>query len=607
MFTRSPSSEHQRCQTCGQPLPSEKSSRPSWASLQPHTKYVLLLMGIWLVRFMVLGVLQLTTNTGVGLNVWPCGEDVNWLCLMEEKTGTSLPKTLWALDNRNPLSPWWYVLARPLLTAESGYGFFVARRVADLACALSVFILLHRLGRERHGFFAFACALLTLLWNFGSRFDNVIWVFLGALCLSLLSLWAYCKYVDTDRKKGRYLALSLIFYLLAIGTYTLQASAFLPVFVLALFRPPGRPDTLRAWRRRFLRAVGDVALFAGIFAIFLLLWIATSGPWFAMESCSLSLVSRQLKQALQQVLWHESNGKLLRSLASNWKISYLLYVGLGGMAFFAFLVGRIAFGKPWPKCQDGGETHPEGIRSLGGVLGYTAAVIFGISALTVFVESVSPIWFPGTRTPMLEQVLQPLLYGSVLFGVTCFGTRLRTLARILRWAGVSALSAAILLVSLEYNRVQNWTTVHFKRWIVGCVHELDPSVNRPMNIVIKLNTMGGRPYDPVITRHYIQQVFHARGLNVVLLQKRTPVSAWLGTTVASFRPDDQGLYMCAADGKKRLISYSDVILAQNDGKTTLLKSLAAADLEGFEAEFARAQPLAAAELPLMRVYARRLP
>src|SRR5260370_15804293 len=174
MFTRSPSSEHHCCQPCGQPLPCEKSSRPLWASIPPHTKYVLLLMGIWLVRFMVLGVLQVTTSTGVGLNVWPCGEDMNWLCLMEEKTGTSLPKTLWALDNRNPLSPWWYVLARPLLTAESGYGFFVARRVADLACCLSVFILLHRLGRERPGFNAVACALMTLVRHFVPPFANVV-------------------------------------------------------------------------------------------------------------------------------------------------------------------------------------------------------------------------------------------------------------------------------------------------------------------------------------------------------------------------------------------------------------------------------------------------
>lgn len=609
MFTCFRLAEHQHCQNCGQLVSPRKSSQAAWARLPAFTKYIVLLIGIWLLRLAFLGILQLTTDTGVGLNVWPCGEDVNWLCLMEEKTGTSLPKTLWALDNRNPLSPWWYVLARPLLTAQSGYGFFITRRLADLACALSVFVLLHRLGRERHGFFAFSCALLTLLWNYGARFDNVIWVFLGALCFSLMSLWAYCKYVDRNRTKGRYLALSVIFYLFAIGTYTLQASAFIPVFVLALFRSPGRPSTPREWRRRLVRALGDGALFAAVFAIFLLLWITTSGPWSIMESCSLALVSKQLKPALQQVLWHDSNSRLLRSLASNWKMSHLLYVGLGGTALFALLLGRIAFGKSWrtPESQESEETQPGGGRSLGSVVGFTATVIFGISALTIFVESISPVWFPGTRTPMLEQVLQPLLYGCVLFGITCLATRLPTLARIVPWAGISVLSAAVLLVGLEYNRIQNWTTVHFKKWIVACVREVDPDLNRPMNIVIKLNTMGGRPYDPPITRHYIQRYFHARRLNVVVLQKRTPVSGWLGLSVASFRSDDQGIYMNAADGQKRLISYNDVILAQNDGKTTLLKSLAASDLEGFEAEFARVQPIAAAELPLMRIYARRLP
>jgi len=551
-----------------------------------------------------LGILQLTTNTGVGLNVWPAGEDTSWLCLMEEKTGINLPKALWALDNRNPLSPWWYVVARPLLTAKCGYGFFIARRAVDLACALSILILIHQLGRGRHDFFAFSCALLSLLWNFGYRLDNILWVFLGALCLSLLSLWAYCKYVDTNRKKGRYLALSLIFYLLAIGTYTLQASAFLPVFVLALFRSPGR-----TWKACFVRALGDVSLFAAVFAIFFLIWISTSGPWYSMESCSISLVSKQFGQALHQLFWHESNNTLLRGLVTNWKVSHLLYLGIGGMGFFLLLLGRIAFGKSWtdPEHQGSKDAAPHGPVSLGSVIGYTAAVMFGISALTILVESISPVWFPGTRTPMLEQVLQPLLYTSVLFGITCLAARFRVLAQAVRWVGVSALGATIFLVGLEYSRHQNSNTVYFKRWIVGCVRELDACMNRPMNFVIKLNTMGGRPYDPIITRHYVQQHFHSRWLTVVLLQKRTPVSAGLRLSVASFRPDDQGIYMCAADGKKTLIGYNDVVLAQNDGKTTLLKNLAAADLEGFETEFARAQPVAAAELPLMRIYARRLP
>jgi hypothetical protein len=234
-------------------------------------------------------------------------------------------------------------------------------------------------------------------------------------------------------------------------------------------------------------------------------------------------------------------------------------------------------------------------------------VILGISGLTILVESTSSVWPPGTRTPMLEQVLEPLLYSSALFGLTCLAARLRTLQRVLRLAGISVLCAAVFLLGLEHNRLQALTTRYFKKWLLASVRELKPYTDRPLHIVLKLPTLGGRPFDVVFAQHYLQQCYRSRMLNAVVLQRQNPIAAWLRFTDLAFLSDEQGILMRGADGKKTLIRYDEVVLAQSDGHTTLLKNLTAADVEGFEAQFTRSRPIAAAELPLMRTFARRVP
>lgn len=49
--------------------------------------------------------------------VKPQGEFKNWLLLLEHKDGGlfDVAKISWGWDHRNPLSPWWYMAAKPLI------------------------------------------------------------------------------------------------------------------------------------------------------------------------------------------------------------------------------------------------------------------------------------------------------------------------------------------------------------------------------------------------------------------------------------------------------------------------------------------------------------
>ncbi len=59
-------------------------------------------------------------------------EDHNFLLMLQNKPEMEFPRAFWALDRRNPLSPWWHMLCRNILVSKDGYGFFAIRKFTDL-------------------------------------------------------------------------------------------------------------------------------------------------------------------------------------------------------------------------------------------------------------------------------------------------------------------------------------------------------------------------------------------------------------------------------------------------------------------------------------------
>ena len=72
---------------------------------------------------------------GTGLTIWPMGEDRNWIALLKLPSAGETARGLWAIDHRNPLSPWWYIAFKRPIVAWS-YGLFL-RHITGLALALA--------------------------------------------------------------------------------------------------------------------------------------------------------------------------------------------------------------------------------------------------------------------------------------------------------------------------------------------------------------------------------------------------------------------------------------------------------------------------------------
>src|SRR5262249_9069508 len=64
--------------------------------------------------------------------------------------------------------------------------------------------------------------------------------------------------------------------------------------------------------------------------------------------------------------------------------------------------------------------------SFPAAIGQTIAVALALALGTILVESLaSEIWPPGQRSRMIQQVVQPLLYGSGVFAVATIISRMR--------------------------------------------------------------------------------------------------------------------------------------------------------------------------------------
>ncbi len=102
----------------------------------------IILFAIWLLQMAYLGMLQLA-GLPIGFSVWPMGEDRNWLRFMQDGPGLSMMHEFWAMNDRNPLSPWWYWLFRwPIYHTD--YGLFVVRKLVAPTLAIVVTLLLGR-------------------------------------------------------------------------------------------------------------------------------------------------------------------------------------------------------------------------------------------------------------------------------------------------------------------------------------------------------------------------------------------------------------------------------------------------------------------------------
>ena len=368
---------------------------------------------------------------GTGFDVWPIGEDRAWIDILQTGKGANAASVFWTINDRNPLSPWWYIGFRRLILGFDP-GLLILRYVVGLALAIATYDLIRRVCGPGLQLFALACAMLVAVSMANGYFDQIYWNFEASLVCSLISIICYLHFQSSNRTAYSWYSAALVFWFVAIASYTIQCGALLAIAFLAFATPPNQERSLL---RRSLASFRDSWPFGAVFLAFLLVWRTTAR---AAETYSMSPSLHSFFSSLKEGIWHYDLQLMVQILqASPHAPVYIL----GGMLVAC---GSVFF--LWSRAE------PEsfcGKRLLS--LFRLFVVVTCIAVPTIAVESSAALWAPGTRWRMIYQFTTPVFYlGLCLAACSVLGR--------LMWKGFyvcfGVLIASSVALSLAQNRAQ---------------------------------------------------------------------------------------------------------------------------------------------------------
>jgi hypothetical protein len=539
---------------------------------------------VWGASNLVLLALQ-AMGLGVGFNVHPLGEDREFTRLMANYPGLELHHQFWTkLETRNPLASWWYQAFSPLIFLRPE-GLYVLRKLVDLFLAASVYLLVHQISRAKLPKFALACGVLVLFWNFSHYEEQILWLPLLALGFSILSVYFYCRYLDSGRALADDFVISLLLFLVALATYSIQCGVPLAVFLLGLLR---REETIKGGRlsANLRRAIKDTAFFGILFVLFIQIWITTSAPMGGFFHLDPRFFLRHFLRSIVNLFWHYDTSQLIRSLNEHWPL-WLVATSLSVCVILFYFLFVFA-GKVATPLTAGG-TVPNLVLVL--------AVFCALATPTLLLESTTAIWAPGTRSRMLQQGFQPVIYLSILFLLTEYFSRL-TGRRVEygRNAGVALLCAFGTVIGLEYNRQLSEQSM-FERKLEAGLKQVMPTLTKPTHFVVKMKGIKvgtwGSGYAWSMPSLFAQTVYNSNAAWLDPVCEGEPKAS----KPVTFGSDEQGVYSPESGDSPESgawIPYRDVILLEFDGQTmTRLTSLDRETFSGYGAVYAREKPLAA--------------
>ncbi len=363
---------------------------------------LLILLLFWLCWLLFLGILQLL-NTGIGTAIWPKYEDVNYYRMLEVSGSKGIPSLFWKLDARNPINPWFWVALFSTIEHSYGYELFAVSRLVDLILGLAIFLLFDAITRSRCQLFPITSAIAVMIWPY-ARNDHAIWAFNVGLALSIFSLYCYCRYHESQRKKAQWLILSVLLYFITITTYTIHLWGFISIPFLSLLLHKQDALNRPLWYSRFAIGCIDMAWYICFLAVFILIWDTTS-PFSAPARNQMSLIhiAKQLPTSIAYLCFSPIDLGYLSLIFQNWEWRKATAIAITLTLAYAIVFYKILNGKSILNLDD---NH---LLPLIIELYTSIAVLAALAGGVIQVESTTTTWFPGSRTPMVQKIVQPCL------------------------------------------------------------------------------------------------------------------------------------------------------------------------------------------------------
>jgi hypothetical protein len=357
------------------------------------------------------------------------------------------------------------------------------------------------------------------------------------------------------------------------------------VLVLGLCR---RPETIKGerWSATLGGAIQNTVFFGILFVLFIQIWITTSAPMSGFFHLDPRFFLRHFLRSTAHLFWHYDTSNLIRSLDAHWPLWLVAAsVSVSAILFYFLFVFASKVATP---------------PTVGSSVPYLVLVLAAFCALatpTLLLESTTAVWSPGTRSLMLQQGFQPIVYLSILFLLTEFlSQRTGRGVEYVRNGGIALLCALTFVLGLEYNRVLSEQTM-FERRFATELRKILPSIAKPTHFVVKMKGMkmgmwySGKGWS--MPSLFAETVYNSNAVWLDPVYKGEPK----GSKPVTFGSDQQGIYSPESGdspGSGAWIPYQDVVILEFDGQTaTRLTSIDLETFAGYGALYARGKPLAA--------------
>lgn len=531
------------------------------------------LLAAWCLSLAIPAVLQLA-GLPYGFNVWQIGEDRVWQHILQSTSGPAGARAFWQINDRNPLSPWWYLLFKPLFL-KLYWSEYLVHRFIEPAMAIATLLFLDRLTRFRCTWISLSAALLVLFWNFSNYVEQIMWNFQAALVCGIFVMWLLLRYIDSGRTRPGFLVGALVLYLLMLGTYSIYIGIGFAGSLLLIFRDRDSvASAFKTWRQWGW----EVGAFAALTVIFTMIWYTGSRGQTDYFSPSFGLISHQALRSLRWFIWHYDYTDRVRALAQ--------WMGLGPLlAIWTLLTVLIA----------GAIMAFTGKRGLGTMacrdLGWLGVILASIALPVVALESTSSVWTAGTRSRMLQEFFQPVLLTVVILTIGLLVQRRSR--RLANW-GVAVLygvTAGGVLISAFYYNHQLVVATAAQRQFGEQLVALDQSDDRGDNYVVINDQEPATPWSSdALSDVYAQTLLHRSNVHLRFVQRRPPddpgFNSWW---TIGFGPTTM-TNVYAGGGPPQ--SYAAVRILRYDGKKLWYPAqVNRADVEGMLVDWQRSGPI----------------
>jgi hypothetical protein len=189
---------------------------------------------------------------------------------------------------------------------------------------------------------------------------------------------------------------------------------------------------------------------------------------------------QQLLKSVKEFIFHSSYLFFIQHTWNNWSFTTIIFIFLLAFAGFVFIFLKF----PGKQVLN---------QNTSVSFGWVAILLLAIALPVLLVESTTAAWFPGTRSLMLQQVWQPILYVSLIFLLV----NKLPLKQRQTWAVVfvALLGAIITVIGLSYNQHLVLST-QYQRALVHSVQKLHILNANPYFIVKNIdsgdNSLKGR-------------------------------------------------------------------------------------------------------------------